>query len=68
MVSAIPIRCTARSELKKIYAELADRLADGSLYVDVEASFTIEDIKGVLGQAEREGRDGKILVTPNGPV
>ena len=34
----------------------------------VEATYPIEEIKAALAHAGREGRRGKILVTPNGPV
>jgi len=57
-----------RREIQALYDELVTRLADGSLHIEVEATFPIENIKEALAQAEREGRDGKILVTPNGPV
>ncbi len=47
-----------------LYADLAQRAADGSLHVNIEAVYPIDDIKTALEHAEREGRDGKILVTP----
>jgi NADPH:quinone reductase-like Zn-dependent oxidoreductase len=60
---------TARPEqIRAIYAELARHLADGTLAAPVEATYDIADIKQALAHAEREGRDGKILITPNGPV
>jgi NADPH:quinone reductase-like Zn-dependent oxidoreductase len=59
---------TARAALEEIYGELAGHLADGRLAIAVEATFPIEEIKAALAAAERQGRDGKILVTPNGPV
>jgi NADPH:quinone reductase-like Zn-dependent oxidoreductase len=58
----------ARPELEKLYAELAARIAGGTLGVEVEATYPIEQIKAALAHAGREGRGGKILVTPNGPV
>jgi mitochondrial enoyl-[acyl-carrier protein] reductase / trans-2-enoyl-CoA reductase len=44
------------------------RIADGTLRVEVEATYPIEEIKAALAHAERAGRSGKILVLPNGPV
>ena len=44
------------------------RGASGALRVEVEATYPIEEIKAALAHAGREGRRGKILVTPNGPV
>jgi mitochondrial enoyl-[acyl-carrier protein] reductase / trans-2-enoyl-CoA reductase len=58
----------ARPDLEALYAELAGRVADGTLEVHVEATYPIEQIKAALEHAGREGRSGKILVTPNGPV
>jgi mitochondrial enoyl-[acyl-carrier protein] reductase / trans-2-enoyl-CoA reductase len=58
----------ARTDLEALYADLAARVADGTLRVEVEASYPIEEIKAALAHAEREGRSGKILVLPNGPV
>ena len=51
-----------------LYAELAERVASGELHVDVEAVYPIEEIKTALEHAARAGRDGKILVTANGPL
>jgi mitochondrial enoyl-[acyl-carrier protein] reductase / trans-2-enoyl-CoA reductase len=58
----------ARQDLEKLYADLAARIADGTLRVEVEATYAIEEIKAALAHAEREGRGGKVLVLPNGPV
>ena len=58
----------ARPELEQLYADLAARIADGSLRVEVEATYPIEEIKAALAHAGREGRGGKILVLPNGPI
>jgi NADPH:quinone reductase-like Zn-dependent oxidoreductase len=57
-----------RQDLEALYADLAGRVASGALRVEVEATYPIEEIKAALAHAEREGRRGKILVTPNGPV
>jgi NADPH:quinone reductase-like Zn-dependent oxidoreductase len=43
-------------------------LSDGTLEVHIEATYPIEQIKTALEHAGREGRSGKILVTPNGPI
>jgi NADPH:quinone reductase-like Zn-dependent oxidoreductase len=59
---------TPRAEVAALYDELAARIAEGSLKVEVEATYPIEDIQQALAHAGREGRGGKILVTPNGPV
>jgi mitochondrial enoyl-[acyl-carrier protein] reductase / trans-2-enoyl-CoA reductase len=58
----------ARPELEKLYAGLAARIADGTLSVEVDATYLIEEIKAALAHAGREGRSGKVLVLPNGPI
>ena len=58
----------ARPDVEALYADLAARVADGTLRVEVEATYPIEEIKAALADAERAGRSGKILVLPNGPV
>ena len=55
-------------ERDSLYGELAGLFADGTLDVPIEAVYAIEDIKDALAHAGREGRGGKVLVTPNGPV
>jgi NADPH:quinone reductase-like Zn-dependent oxidoreductase len=57
-----------RADLEALYADLAGRVASGVLRVEIEATYPIEEIKAALAHAERAGRRGKILVTPNGPV
>jgi NADPH:quinone reductase-like Zn-dependent oxidoreductase len=57
-----------RAGLEALYADLAARVADGRLRVEVEASYPIEEIQAALAHAGREGRGGKILVTANGPL
>ena len=61
-------RTAAPEQIRAIYAEVARHLADGTLEAPIEATYEIADIKDALAHAEREGRDGKILITPNGPV
>jgi NADPH:quinone reductase-like Zn-dependent oxidoreductase len=58
----------ARPDLEKLYGEVAFRIASGELRVEVEKTYPIEEIKAALAHAGREGRGGKILVTPNGPL
>lgn len=55
-------------ERTALYGELAERVAGGELTVAVEAVYPIEDIQSALEHAARAGRDGKVLVTPNGPL
>lgn len=56
------------AELRSMYDELMARLAAGSLGVAVEKAYPLADIKQALAHAAREGRDGKILLLPNGPL
>ena len=55
-------------ERVSLYSELAERIASGELHADVEAVYPMAEIKSALEHAARSGRDGKILVTANGPL
>ena len=54
-------------ERQSLYGELANSVASGALGTQVEAVYPMEKIGSALEHAARENRDGKILVTPNGP-
>ena len=62
------MRQIPRSDIDAMYGELCKRVADGTLYVPIEATYDLADIQAALAHAEREGRGGKILLTPNGAV
>jgi len=55
-------------QVRAIYADLAIKLRDGVLKAPIDATYPIEDIKGALAHAQRGGRNGKVLVLPNGPL
>jgi NADPH:quinone reductase-like Zn-dependent oxidoreductase len=55
-------------QVRAIYADLAIKLRDGVLNAPVEATYPIEQIKEALAHAQRGGRNGKVLVLPNGPL
>ncbi len=57
-----------RSEIDKLYATVGGRVADGTVHAPVEATYTLDQAVEALEHAAREGRKGKILFTPNGPV
>ncbi len=54
--------------MRAIYADLAAKLRDGVLKAPIEAFHPIDDIKQALAHAQRGGRNGKVLVLPNGPL
>ena len=58
----------SHQQVRAIYADLAIKLRDGVLKAPVEATYPIEDIKQALAHAQRGGRNGKVLVLPNGPL
>ena len=55
-------------QIRTIYAELAKQVLAGTLYAPVDSVYPIEKIKDALAHADKGGRNGKILVTPNGPI
>ncbi len=62
------MRQMRRPDIEAMYGELVACIANGTLYVPVEATYELENIDKALAHAEREGRAGKILLTPNGAV
>jgi NADPH:quinone reductase-like Zn-dependent oxidoreductase len=55
-------------QVRAIYADLAVKLRDGVLQAPIDASYPIESIKEALLRAQQGGRNGKVLVLPNGPL
>jgi trans-2-enoyl-CoA reductase len=55
-------------QVRALYADLAIKLRDGVLRAPIEAAYPIEEIKQALTHAQRGGRDGKVLVLPNGEL
>jgi trans-2-enoyl-CoA reductase len=56
------------AKIRKIYAELAAQVMAGTLYAPVDTVYPIEKIKDALAHADKGGRNGKILVAPNGAI
>jgi NADPH:quinone reductase-like Zn-dependent oxidoreductase len=54
---------TPPERVAALFRELAAKLADGTLAVDVEAVYPIRKIKEAVAHAARGGRTGKILVS-----
>ena len=53
-------------QIQAMYAELAGRLIDGTIHVDVEASYPLEKVADAMAHAKRESRGGKVQIRPNG--
>ncbi len=53
--------------VRVIYADLAAKIRDGALRAPVDATYPIEEIRSALVRAQ-QGRNGKVLVLPNGPL
>jgi NADPH:quinone reductase-like Zn-dependent oxidoreductase len=54
---------TPPAQIAALYRELASKVADGTLAVEVEAVYPIRKIKEAVAHAARSGRSGKILVS-----
>lgn len=54
---------TPPAQIAALYRELASKLADGTLAVEVEAVYPIRKIKEAVAHAARGGRSGKILIS-----
>ena len=55
-------------KIREIYAELAGQVMAGKLSAPVDTVYPIEKIKDALAHADKGGRNGKILVSPNGLI
>jgi NADPH:quinone reductase-like Zn-dependent oxidoreductase len=54
--------------VRALYARLAAMLAEQRITLPVRAVYPIEEIARAVAHADEGAREGKILVTPNGPV
>lgn len=54
--------------VRALYADLAAKLHGGVLRAPVDATYPIEEIKAALAHAQRGGRNGKVLILPNGAL
>jgi trans-2-enoyl-CoA reductase len=52
-------------EIRAIYADLGGQVMAGKLSAPVDTVYPIENIKDALAHADKGGRNGKILVSPN---
>jgi len=55
-------------KIREIYAGLAAQVMAGKLQAPVDTVYPIEKIKEALAHADKGGRNGKILVSPNGAI
>jgi mitochondrial enoyl-[acyl-carrier protein] reductase / trans-2-enoyl-CoA reductase len=53
-------------QIQAMYGQLAQRLVDGTIHVDIEASYPLEKISDAMAHAKQESRSGKIQLRPNG--
>ncbi len=51
-----------------LFAELTQHIVSGALFTKVAATYFVDDIKTAIAAAAAGERDGKILLTPNGPI
>jgi NADPH:quinone reductase-like Zn-dependent oxidoreductase len=67
MLGRFMARRTAQ-QVRALYADIARQVVAGTLSAPVDTVYPIEKIKEALRHADRGGRDGKILVCPNGTL
>lgn len=53
-----------REQVVDMYTQIAQQFVDNELHVPVEAEYALADIAVALEHANREGRNGKILLRP----
>jgi mitochondrial enoyl-[acyl-carrier protein] reductase / trans-2-enoyl-CoA reductase len=54
--------------IRAIYADLGEQVKAGRLHAPVDTVYPIDKIKDALAHADKGGRNGKILVSPNGAI
>jgi NADPH:quinone reductase-like Zn-dependent oxidoreductase len=54
--------------VRELYADLSERVAVGTLSAPVDKIYPIENIREAMAHADKGGRNGKILVCPNGAI
>ena len=52
-------------EIHAMYDKLATRIIDGTIHVEIEASYPLEKISDAMAHAKREARSGKVQLRPN---
>ena len=55
-----------KKEIIEMYSYLSSLIEKNIIHVPVEKTYPIEDIKKAVAHAAKYGRNGKIIVTPNG--
>jgi NADPH:quinone reductase-like Zn-dependent oxidoreductase len=55
-------------KIRAIYADLGEQVKAGKLSAPVDTVYPIDKIKDALAHADKGGRNGKILVSPNGAI
>lgn len=60
------MRGMSHGDISDMYAELAQRVVDGTISVPVVARYPLSEIQAALKHAGTYGRDGKVLLRPNG--
>jgi NADPH:quinone reductase-like Zn-dependent oxidoreductase len=56
------------AKIREIYADLGRQVMEGQLFAPVDSVYPIDKIKDALAHADKGGRNGKILVAPNGAI
>jgi trans-2-enoyl-CoA reductase len=55
-------------QIRAIYADLGAQVKAGNLHAPVDTVYPIENIREALAHADKGGRNGKILISPNGAI
>lgn len=55
------MREAPRDEIERTYGDVADLVARGVLRAEVEATYPLDRYREALTNAQRWGRDGKVL-------
>ena len=67
-LSGVVLLLGGLSVILGIYADLGAQVKAGILSAPVDSVYPIDDIREALRHADKGGRHGKILVSPNGAI
>ena len=66
--SGDPFARRSAEQVRALYADIAQQVMAGKLSAPVDRVYPIDQIKEALVHADKGGRNGKILVSPNGAI
>jgi NADPH:quinone reductase-like Zn-dependent oxidoreductase len=68
MLGPLPRQAQRRADPRDLTSQTFGAGVAGKLHAPVDTVYPIEQIRDALAHADKGGRNGKILVSPNGAI